>query len=78
MSDADRIEQNIRMRAYLLWELEGRQAGRQGGPLLASRELIEDESHSAYPRRSPGGSGTRLPHPSSGGVEKMHIGDSEQ
>jgi hypothetical protein len=37
MSDADQaIEENIRMRAYLLWELEGRQEG-EGRPLLAMR-----------------------------------------
>jgi Protein of unknown function (DUF2934) len=29
MSDSDRdIEENIRMRAYLLWEADGRQEGR--------------------------------------------------
>ena len=37
MSDADReIEENIRTRAYLMWELEGRQEGKADED-LASR-----------------------------------------
>jgi hypothetical protein len=62
MSDADQaIEENIRMRAYLLWELEGRQEGRAEHYWHRARELIEAEGHSAYPRRNQGGTGTRLP-----------------
>ena len=50
MSDADQnTEENIRMRAYLLWELEGRQEGRADYYWQCARELIEAESHSAYP-----------------------------
>jgi hypothetical protein len=50
MSDADRdIEQNIRTRAYLLWELEGRQEGGAEQYWHRARELIEAESQSSYP-----------------------------
>jgi hypothetical protein len=50
MSDADQdTEDNIRMRAFLLWELEGRQEGRADHYWHRARELIESESHSAYP-----------------------------
>ena len=50
MSDGDQdIEQNIRMRAYLLWESEGRQEGRADHYWHRASELIESESHSAYP-----------------------------
>jgi hypothetical protein len=53
MSDADQdIEENIRMRAYLLWELEGRQEGKADHYWQCARELIESKSHSADP--SPG------------------------
>jgi len=42
MSDADQnTEENIRMRAYLLWELEGRQEGRADHYWQCARELIE-------------------------------------
>lgn len=43
------IERNIRTRAYLLWELEGRQEGWAGRYWHRARELIDDESRSAYP-----------------------------
>lgn len=50
MSDADQnTEENIRMRAYLLWELEGRQEGRADHYWQCARELIKSESHSGYP-----------------------------
>jgi DUF2934 family protein len=50
MSDEDRdIEQNIRMRAYLLWEMEGRQEGGADRYWQRARELIEAESQSSYP-----------------------------
>jgi hypothetical protein len=50
MSDADQdTEDNIRMRAYLLRELEDRQEGRADHYWQRARELIESESHSAYP-----------------------------
>jgi Protein of unknown function (DUF2934) len=50
MSDSDpRSEDNIRMRAYLLWELEGRQEGRADHYWQRARELIESESQSGYP-----------------------------
>lgn len=43
------IEQNIRTRAYLLWELEGRPEGGADQFWHRARGLIESESHSAYP-----------------------------
>jgi len=50
MSDAERdIEQNIRTRAYLLWELEGKQEGGAEQYWERARELIEAESQSSYP-----------------------------
>lgn len=50
MSDADQgTEENIRVRAYLMWESEGRQEGRADHYWQCARELIEAESHSAYP-----------------------------
>jgi hypothetical protein len=50
MSDAEReIEQNIRTRAYLLWEMEGRQEGGAERYWARARELIEAESQSSYP-----------------------------
>ena len=50
MSDAERdIEQNIRTRAYLLWELEGKQEGGAEQYWERARELIGAESQSSYP-----------------------------
>ncbi len=43
------IEQNIRSRAYLLWEEEGRQDGPPDEYWHRARERIEAEAHSAYP-----------------------------
>jgi Protein of unknown function (DUF2934) len=43
------IERNIRMRAFLLWELEGRQEGWADHYWHRARELIDDERRSAYP-----------------------------
>jgi hypothetical protein len=50
MSHADEdTEDNIRLRAYLLWELEGRQEGKADHYWQRACELIESESHAAYP-----------------------------
>ena len=50
MSDADQeIEENIRTRAYLMWELEGRQEGKADEYWHRARERIESEAQSAYP-----------------------------
>ena len=50
MSDTDQdTEENIRMRAYLMWESEGRQEGRADHYWHCARERIEAESCSAYP-----------------------------
>ena len=43
---------------YFFGELEGRQEGWAARYWHRARELIDDESRSAYPRRSPGGTGT--------------------
>ena len=49
------LEERIRHRAYLLWEAEGSPEGRQDEYWHRARELIEDESRSAYPlTQSPG------------------------
>jgi hypothetical protein len=49
MSDTDRVkEENIRMRAYLLWESEGRPEGRADQYWARARELIEAEAQSSY------------------------------
>lgn len=42
-------KQRIRERAYMLWELEGKQEGRADEYGHRARELIEDENQSAYP-----------------------------
>lgn len=42
-------EQRIRERAQTLWELEGKQDGREDEYWHRARELIEDENKSAYP-----------------------------
>jgi hypothetical protein len=50
MPDANQdTEENIRMRAYLLWEIEGRQEGRADHYWQCASELIESEGHSDYP-----------------------------
>ena len=46
------VEQNIRMRAYLLWDLEGRQEGGAGRYWHRASELIDDESRSRTHGRS--------------------------
>ena len=46
---ADTEQQRIRERAYLLWEAEGNQEGGVDEYWHRARELIEAESHSAYP-----------------------------
>jgi hypothetical protein len=42
-------EDIIRQRAYSLWELEGRPEGRADEYWHRARELIDDETSSAYP-----------------------------
>ena len=48
MSDAD-LERYIRLRAYLLWEVEGRQDGRADEYWHRARERVQAETRSAYP-----------------------------
>jgi hypothetical protein len=43
------LESEIRHRAYLLWEADGRAEGRDEDYWHRARELIEDEGESAYP-----------------------------
>ncbi len=43
------MEENIRTRAYLLWEAEGRQDGNLDEYWHRARELIEAEAQWAYP-----------------------------
>jgi hypothetical protein len=43
------IERQIRHRAHLLWEAEGKAEGRDEEYWLRAKELIEDETKSAYP-----------------------------
>jgi hypothetical protein len=43
------FEVDIRRRAYTLWELEGRPEGRAEQYWHRARELIENETRSAYP-----------------------------
>ena len=50
MADTDQdLEQRIQARAYLLWEAEGRPEGRAEEYWHRACELIEAETHSAYP-----------------------------
>lgn len=42
-------EMHIRERAYLLWEAEGRQEGLADEYWHRARELVDDETQSAYP-----------------------------
>jgi Protein of unknown function (DUF2934) len=50
MSDRDQdLDYRIRLRAYLLWEAEGRPEGRADEYWHRARELIEAEAQSAYP-----------------------------
>jgi Protein of unknown function (DUF2934) len=42
-------DQRIRERAQKLWELEGKQDGREEEYWHRARELIEDENKSSYP-----------------------------
>ncbi len=43
------LEKRIRERAYLLWELEGKQDGGVQKYWERARELIEAEASSSYP-----------------------------
>jgi hypothetical protein len=43
------LEQRIRERAYLMWEMEGRPDGRADEYWHRARERIEAETRSAYP-----------------------------
>ncbi len=50
MSEADRDgERRIQLRAYLMWEMEGRPDGRADEYWHRARERIEAEAQSAYP-----------------------------
>ncbi len=50
MSEADRDdERRIQLRAYLMWEMEGRPDGRADEYWHRARERIEAETQSAYP-----------------------------
>jgi hypothetical protein len=50
MSETDGdLERRTRVRAYLLWEAEGRPDGRAEEYWHRARELIEAETQSAYP-----------------------------
>jgi hypothetical protein len=50
MSEADRGgERGIQLRAYLMWEMEGRPDGRADEYWHRARERIEAETQSAYP-----------------------------
>ena len=48
VSEAD-LERYIRLRAYLLWEVEGRQDGRADEYWHRARERVQAETRSAYP-----------------------------
>jgi hypothetical protein len=43
------IERQIRARAHILWESEGKAEGRDEEYWLRAKQLIEDEAKSAYP-----------------------------
>jgi hypothetical protein len=43
------MEENIRTRAYLLWEAEGRQDGNLDEYWYRARDIIQAEAQSAYP-----------------------------
>ena len=43
------VEQRIRERAYLLWEMEGRPDGREDEYWHRARERIEAEAQADYP-----------------------------
>lgn len=50
MSEADEdLEHRIRLRAYLMWEVEGRPEGRADEYWHRARERVEAEAQSAYP-----------------------------
>jgi hypothetical protein len=50
MADVEQdLEQRIRERAYLTWEMEGRPDGRENEYWHRARERIEAETQSAYP-----------------------------
>ncbi len=48
-TEGDEIEANIRMRAYLLWEYEGRPEGRAEEYWHRARQRIASEAQAAYP-----------------------------
>lgn len=43
------LEQRIRERAYHMWEMEGRADGRADEYWERAEEMIEAETHAAYP-----------------------------
>jgi hypothetical protein len=47
--DPGHLELRIRELAYRLWEVEGRQEGRDDEYWNRAQELIQDETKSAYP-----------------------------
>ena len=49
VSEAD-LKRYIRLRAYLLWEVEGRQDGRADEYWHRARERVQSETRSAYPQ----------------------------
>ena len=49
MDNLEQYEERIRQRAYSLWEMEGRPEARADEYWHRARELIEDETRSAYP-----------------------------
>ena len=49
MDNMEQYEERIRQRAYSLWKMEGRPEGRAEEYWHRARELIEDETRSAYP-----------------------------
>lgn len=48
-AEESHLDRDIRERAQLLWESEGRQDGMADEYYRRARELIEDEGKSAYP-----------------------------
>jgi hypothetical protein len=50
MSEAEQVvEQNVQVRAFLLWEFEGRLEGQSDEYWHRARERIDAEKQSAYP-----------------------------
>ena len=71
-SQKPNIQQNIRTRAYLLSELEGRPEGGADQFWHRARELIESESHSAYPPAQSRGHRRQAPRAHAGPRRQLH------